>query len=305
MRHAETALHGHLERLAREQVAACAGNENSKISCTGSDDKTANVDGFNFSVNRNGSSFWVESSVDNNAYTNSDKISVALHEINVDEISSDVTLRIANDNDTETVKLNDTNYSKNKKVGKTGWYESVYTLNNSYFEKDSAYSVALTSHDRAGNISKSTDSDVSVINFTVDRTAPVISSNISNGQTINANDFDVEIKVAENNIDLKTMKVMVNGKSVDWKKNEDNNSYTFNLKSGDFDKYNIEIAVDDLAGNASGSYTVSDVTVSTNQFVLILSNPTTIWIAIAVLVLVIGITVFIFLSKKRKKAKEA
>ena len=282
-----------------------AGNENSKISCTGSDDKTANVDGFNFSVNRNGSSFWVESSVDNNAYTNSDKISVALHEINVDEISSDVTLRIANDNDTETVKLNDTNYSKNKKVGKTGWYESVYTLNNSYFEKDSAYSVALTSHDRAGNISKSTDSDVSVINFTVDRTAPVISSNISNGQTINANDFDVEIKVAENNIDLKTMKVMVNGKSVDWKKNEDNNSYTFNLKSGDFDKYNIEIAVDDLAGNASGSYTVSDVTVSTNQFVLILSNPTTIWIAIAVLVLVIGITVFIFLSKKRKKAKEA
>ena len=163
----------------------------------------------------------------------------------------------------------------------------------------------MTSHDRAGNISKSTDSDVSVINFTVDRTAPVISSNISNGQTINANDFDVEIKVAENNIDLKTMKVMVNGKSVDWKKNEDNNSYTFNLKSGDFDKYNIEIAVDDLAGNASGSYTVSDVTVSTNQFVLILSNPTTIWIAIAVLVLVIGITVFIFLSKKRKKAKEA
>ena len=282
-----------------------AGNENSKISCTESDDKTANVDGFNFSVNRNGSSFWVESSVDNNAYTNSDKISVALHEINVDEISSDVTLRIANDNDTETVKLNDTNYSKNKKVGKTGWYESVYTLNNSYFEKDSAYSVALTTHDRAGNISKSTDSDVSVINFTVDRTAPVISSNISNGQTINANDFDVEIKVAENNIDLKTMKVMVNGKSVDWKNNEDNNSYTFNLKSGDFDKYNIEIAVDDLAGNASGSYTVSDVTVSTNQFVLILSNPATIWIAIAVLVLVIGITVFIFLSKKRKKAKEA
>ena len=282
-----------------------AGNENSKISCTESDDKTANVDGFNFSVNRNGSSFWVESSVDNESYTNSDKISVALHEINVDEISSNATLRIANDNDTETVKLNDTNYSKNKKVGKTGWYESVYTLNNSYFEKDSAYSVALTTHDRAGNISKSTDSDVSVINFTVDRTAPVISTNISNGQTINANDFDVEIKVAENNIDLKTMKVMVNGKSVDWKNNEDNNSYTFNLKSGDFDKYNIEIAVDDLAGNASGSYTVSDVTVSTNQFVLILSNPATIWIAIAVLVLVIGITVFILLSKKRKKAKEA
>ena len=282
-----------------------AGNENSKISCTESDDKTADVDGFNFSVNRNGSSFWVESSVDNDAYTNSNKISVALHEINVDEISSDATLRIANDNNTETVKLNDTNYSKNKKVGKTGWYESVYTLNNSYFEKDSAYSVALTTHDRAGNISKSTDSDVSVINFTVDRTAPVISSNISNGQTINANDFDVEIKVAENNIDLKTMKVMVNGKSVDWKNNEDNNSYTFNLKSGDFDKYNIEIAVDDLAENASGSYTVSDVTVSTNQFVLILSNPATIWIAIAVLVLVIGITVFILLSKKRKKAKEA
>lgn len=281
-----------------------AGNENSKISCTESDDKTANVDGFNFSVNRNGSSFWVESSVDNNAYTNSDKISVALHEINVDEISSDATLRIANDNDTETVKLNDTNYSKNKKVGKTGWYESVYTLNNSYFEKDSEYSVTLTTHDRAGNISMNTDYELALVNFTVDRTAPVISSNIYNGQTIEAENYEVVLKIAENNLDKSSLKVFVGGESVEWKEDADNNSYSFNVEEKGLDEYTIVVEAKDLANNASEKYTVTGVRITNNKFILLILNPW-FWIAVCVILAGIGITVFIVISKKRKREKEA
>lgn len=281
-----------------------AGNENSKISCTGSDDKTANVDGFNFSVNRNGSSFWVESSVDNNAYTNSDKIGIALHEINVDEISSDATLRIANDNDTETVKLNDTNYSKNKKVGKTGWYESVYTLNNSYFEKDSEYSVTLTTHDRAGNISMNTDYELALVNFTVDRTAPVISSNIYNGQTIEAENYEVVLKIAENNLDKSSLKVFVGGESVEWKEDADNNSYSFNVEEKGLDEYTIVVEAKDLANNASEKYTVTGVRITNNKFILLILNPW-FWIAVCVILAGIGITVFIVISKKRKREKEA
>ncbi|MGN0449498.1 MAG: hypothetical protein ACI4G0_03965 [Ruminococcus sp.] len=281
-----------------------AGNENSKISCTGSDDKTANVDGFNFSVNRNGSSFWVESSVDNNAYTNSDKISVALHEINVDEIAANAVLRIINDNETESVTLSDKNYSKNKKVGKTGWYESVYSLDNSYFEKDSEYSVTLTTHDRAGNISMNTDNELALVNFTVDRTAPIISSNIYSGQTIEAENYDVVLKIAENNLDKSTLKVFVGGESVEWKEDADNNSYSFNVEEKGLDEYTIVVEAKDLADNASEKYTVTGVRITNNKFILLILNPW-FWIAVCAVLAGTGITVFIVISKRRKKAKEA
>lgn len=281
-----------------------AGNENSKISCTGSDDKTENVDGFNFSVNRNGSSFWVESSVNNEAYTNSDKISVALHEINVDEIASGAVLRIINDNETESVALSDKNYTKNKKVGKTGWYESVYSLDNSYFEKDSEYSVTLTTHDRAGNISMNTDYEFALVNFTVDRTAPVISSNIYNGQTIEAENYEVVLKIAENNLDKSSLKVFVGGESVEWKEDADNNSYSFNVEEKGLDEYTIVVEAKDLANNASEKYTVTGVRITNNKFILLILNPW-FWIAVCVILAGIGITVFIVISKKRKREKEA
>ncbi len=281
-----------------------AKNSSSDIKCKGSDKKDASVETFNFSVNRNGSTFWVDSNVPNDTYTNSDNISVALHEINIDKMASGTTLRIVDDNASRNVDLNSTNFIENKPTDENygGWYESVYSLNNSYFSNDSKYSVIATSHDTAGNINVSSDSELSVVSFTVDRTAPVITSNVSDNQSVNATEFDVEFKIADINVDTESIEVKLDDKNVPFKELS-GGSYKFTIGSGLDHK--IEINVSDLASNKAKAYTVNGITVSTNPIVRWFANKVLFFSTIGGAVLLAGLIVFLILFNKRRKEKSA
>lgn len=273
------------------------------MSCTGSDNKKKDTEAFNFSVNRNGSVFWVDSNVENNSYTNKNDIEVTLHEVNVDKTVSGSTLKVINDNETESVDLNGKNFDGNKRSskqpGSAGWYESTYTLTNDSFAADSKYTVVLTTNDAAGNISISSDSEVSVVTFTVDRTAPVVSSNVSEGQIVDASTYDVEFKVADTNLDIDSLKVKLNDADIKCTDNGDN-SFKFKI---DYEKldHKIEINVKDKAGNPlKKPYVVSPITVSTNPLVRWFANKVLFWSTIAGVVLAAAAVIFIMIRRKKK-----
>ncbi len=275
------------------------------MSCTGSDNKKKDTEEFNFSVNRDGSVFWVDSNVENNSYTNKNDIEVTLHEVNVDKTVTGSTLKVINDNETDSVKLDSKNYSGNKRSsaqsGDAGWYESTYTLNNDSFAFDSKFTVVLTTNDEAGNVNISSDSEISVVSFIVDRTAPVVSSNVSNGEIIDASTYDVEFKVADRNLDIDSLKVKLNDADIKCSENGDN-SFKFKI---DYEKldHKIEINVKDKAGNPlKDPYVVSPVTVSTNPLVRWFANTALFWSTIGGIVLLAAAIIFLVVRAKKKKA---
>lgn len=295
---------------------------------SGQDNGTSsNEETMNFSVNREGSTFWIETTHNDKyssktftneldkAYAN-DSVEIVVHELNVDQVN------ISNDSDEETVfALHDGsstgyvtlqegsgsngNYVKNTLRGEGGWYETRYTLSNDNFAHDGVYSFSILSYDRAGNSNLNTKDDTGVIKFTVDRTNPVITSNISTDQVIDADSHTVEFEINDTNHDKNTVEVTLNGKPVP---NESitslgGNSYSFEMSAGS--KQSVSVTSKDLAGNTADQYEINDVTISTNRFVLFYYSHTLLfWIIVAGIVLLALLILFIVFRKKKDEDED-
>ena len=279
----------------------------------------ATVETMNFSVNREGSVFWIETEHNdkytgetftdklNGAYAN-DKVTIKLHEINVDKVDENAdkkTVFTLNDgSESEDIELKeDENYSKNVIVGTGGWYETVYTLENSNFDHDGVYSLNVITYDKADNSNVNTKTEAGTISFTLDRTNPVISANIKNDQSVNDTQFWVEFEITETNLNAETIVVKLtdnDGKTVETEVEDlGNNEYKFLVESGY--NYSIEIVAKDLAGNESELYKVEHFTVSTNIFILWYANTPLFWGSIGGTVLLASaIFLFVFLKKRKK-----
>ncbi len=278
-----------------------AGNTSKEIKCTGSDDSSETVERFDFSVNRYGSAFWIETeNAENDGYTNSEAIMVALHEVNVDKTVEGSALKVVDDNDTKTIELNSTNYQGNvSRDGDWGWYESTYTLDNSYFARDSKYTVVLTTRDQAGNINISSEDDLSVISFIVDRTAPIISSNVSSDQIIKSNGYEIEARITEENLDNDTIEVTIDNAPVDFE--QDGSLVKFHFDNG---THEIKINAGDLANNAADEYTVYNLTVSDNPIVLWFANKPLFFATTGGALALIALIVFLLVRRSKKKAQQ-
>ena len=282
----------------------------------------ATVETMNFSVNREGSVFWIETEHNdkysdktftdelNGAYAN-DKVAVKLHEINVDKVdenASEKTVFTLNDGSkSKNVELKENeNYSKNMIVGTGGWYENIYTLENNNFDHDGVYSLNVITYDKAENSNINTKTESGTISFTLDRTKPVVSANVNSDQRVNDTRFWVEFEVTETNLDAETLVVkLVNNKNEKIETKVEalgNNEYKFPVDSGL--NYSIEIAAKDLAGNESEIYKVKNLTVSTNIFVLWYANTYLFWGSIGGVVLLTGAIFLLVFIKKRKKNED-
>lgn len=277
------------------------------------------VETMNFSVNREGSVFWIETEHNdkytgetftdklNGAYAN-DKVTIKLHEINVDKVDENAdkktvfTLNDGSESADIDLKENE-NYSKNVIVGTGGWYETVYTLDNNNFDHDGVYSLNVITYDKAENSNVNTKTEAGTISFTLDRTNPVISANIKNDQSVNDTQFWVEFEITETNLDAETIVVKLtnnDGKTVETEVEDlGNNEYKFLVESGY--NYTVEIVAKDLAGNESELYKVEHLTVSTNIFILWYANTPLFWGSIGGTVLLAGIITLLIFLKKRKK----
>lgn len=276
----------------------------------------------NFSVNREGSTFWIETTHNdkytdkvftnelNKAYAN-DNVEIVIHELNVDQVN------ISNNRDEETVfALHDGsstgyvtlqegtgsngNYIKNTLRGEGGWYETRYTLDNDNFAHDGIYSFSILSYDRAGNSNLNTKDDSGIIKFTVDRTNPVITSNISENQVIDADSHTVEFEINDTNHNKDTVEVMLNGKSVPSESitSLGGNSYSFVMSTGS--QQSVSVTSKDFAGNTADQYEINNVTVSTNRFVLFYYSHTVLfWIIVAGIILLALLILFIVFRRKK------
>ena len=283
---------------------------------------SANVETMNFSVNREGSVFWIETEHNdkytgetftdklNGAYAN-DEVTVKLHEINVDKVDVNAdkkTVFTLNDgSSSEDIELKEgENYSKNVVVGAGGWYETVYTLENSNFDHDGVYSLNVITYDKANNSNVNTKTEAGTISFTLDRTNPVISANIKDDQSVKDTQFWVEFEITETNLNAETVAVKLTdneGKTVETEVEDlGNNKYRFLVDSGY--NYTIEITAKDLAGNESELYKVEHFTVSTNILVLWYANTPLFWGSIGGTLLLAGAVILLVFLKKRKKNED-
>lgn len=283
----------------------------------------ASEETLNFSVNREGSAFWIET---HHNYINDNKdiadeldgkyvngeVEITIHEVNVDKIDifdeeeqrTSFTLNDGNSaNDISLVE--GTNYTKNTSIGEGGWYETEYSLNNNNFDHDGTYSFNILTYDRAGNSNVNTKDSAGSIKFTVDRTNPVITSNVVTKQVIDADEFVVEFKVNDVNPDDQTLEVSLNNILLDEEQVESlgNNTYSFKMKSGSNQTFKISTV--DLATNNSDKYEIEQVTVSTNKFILFYYSHTALfWIIIASIVVVASGTIFIIFKRRSKNGED-
>lgn len=240
--------------------------------------KNVDVSTMNFSVNRNGSTFWIdtvhtdkytEKTINNDLDGNyaNDKVTVKIHEINVDKVDVNPkhkTIFTLNDgNSSKDVVLvekngNSGNYDKNILVGKGGWYETIYSLDNDNFKSDGTYSLNINTYDKANNKNINTKDKTGTIKFTIDRTNPVITSNVESGQTIDKNEFPVEFRINDLNLDEKSVVVKLNNKKIK-PESLGNNNYKFVVESGY--KSSFEIEANDYAKNSANIYKINDLTV--------------------------------------------
>lgn len=297
-----------------------AGHSVSTINAPSGKGGTTSVKAMNYSVNRNGSVFWIKTEHNdkytgetftdklNGAYAN-DKVVVKLYERNVDMVDVNeekktvFTLNDGSDT-TDVLLVENDNYTKNVIVGTGAWYETVYTLDDDNFDNDGVYSLNIITYDRAENSNLNTKTESGTINFTLDRTNPVISANVKTGQTINAANFDVQFEIADANLDADTIEVVLidrkgNEKVIDKAKIEaiGKNEFKFNVGSGL--NYSIKVKAKDLAGNTSEIYSVEELTISTNIFVRWYANTPLFWGSIAAVVLLTAVIVIIIILKKK------
>ena len=237
-----------------------------------------------FTINRFGSVYeysdkLVDLIKDGGQYVTSVKDDLVITEYNADRILEG-SLKILITRDGESV---DVDFTSNPEtinaqvgIGESGWYQYVYTIKASNFEKDGVYKITLTSKyaadDSAENESTSVPDNsidsqgkaiVDSMNFTVDSVAPEIRNIVNLDKRIADRDkiVDGKLNVKYTVVDvggLKSIEITVNSKTVQTLTENEiaDNAYNF-TGSFDIDEQNgttaqkVRIKVKDFAGNVT------------------------------------------------------
>lgn len=171
---------------------------------------------------------------------------------------------------------NPANINSQVNIGDSGWYQYVYTIKASNFDKDGVYKISLTSaysaDDSKNNESTSVPENsidglgndiLDAMNFTVDATAPEIRNIVNLDESIADVDkiIDGKLNVKYTVVDiggLKSIEILLNGTAIQKLTTEDFIDDAFSY-SGSFDiseqdsttAQKVQFIVTDLAGNVT------------------------------------------------------
>lgn len=268
-----------------------------------------------FSVNRDGSTF----DVDQNTiellekyYVQRVQNDVVIVEINADELTEQVVTL----NGKALVK--DTDYTVTVEGGNGTWMQYTYSVNKELFDKEGEYKLHVSSKDEAANDAFSDVKGASV-EFVVDRTAPVVtlSGLADDGRyqtdkqvvTLIPTDDGGALKSLIVNMvddDGKVLKELVNLEGEDFITALETNGgmITFEIEEGLYQ--NVQIICADCATDENGEtnvldMTVTNVSVSSNIFLIFWANTALRWGTFIGLGLVlIALVVFLVIKKKKK-----
>ena len=289
-----------------------------------------------FTINRYGSVYEYSDELvalinNGGQYIKSADNDLVITEYNADRILEG-SLQILITRDGETVDVDFTSNPENINaqvgIGESGWYQYVYTIKASNFEKDGVYKISLTSKYAADDSPENESTSVpensideqgkailDTMNFTVDSVAPEIRNIVNLEESIiNAQTVDVKYTIVDVG-GLKSIEVILNGQTIDTITEFGDSVYNY---SGQFtinessDAQTVQIKVIDLAGNVTDTaaddfstkdlYVFNDrVTVSTNVFVRWYANKALFWGSIGGVVVLAAAVGFIVAAKKKKK----
>ena len=237
-----------------------------------------------FTINRFGSVYEYSDQLvalirDGGQYVTSVEDDLIVTEYNADKILEG-SLKILITRDGETVDVDFTSDPENINaqvgIGESGWYQYVYTIKASNFEKDGVYKISLTSKyaadDSAENESTSVPNNsldeqgneiLNTMNFTVDSVAPEIRNIVNLDKRIADVDkiVDGKLNVKYTIVDvggLKNIEIIVNGVTIQTLTEKDIADDLYNF-TGSFDleeqdgttAHKVRIKATDLAGNVT------------------------------------------------------
>jgi hypothetical protein len=256
-----------------------------------------------FSVNRDGSTYYVEEAPgeDNDGYTNTQSEAI-IHEISVEQLSqTDVT--VVRDS-TSLVLKQDEQYGLDSEVGQDeNWNDYTYTVYADNFEEDGVYAVQTNSvteqKDQGGTeqTSSSANNDEAAIRFVMDTVAPeaYISGIDENGQ-YQTNKQPITVTISDNTL-LASAKLSIDGAEETINLTDEfDGTYETTVAAKNHDQ-NVKVYVTDKAGNEY-ELSVDGIRVSTNILFL---HWEIFAVCGAVLVLLIAIMIGVIVSRKKKR----
>ena len=275
-----------------------------------------------FSVNRDGSTFGVDSTTAKlleQYYTHNVDSNVVIEEINVDPVE-DYTVKL---NGTELKE--GTDYTTLVDDSPNKWYKRTYVIKKALFENEGEYNIVVESVDKTETTAYSDIKNLKVA-FVVDRTAPVLTiSGLKENSVYQVEEQVVTIVPADDGGRLHDLKVVLtdsDGKenvlfdmTDDVENAQDSLSQWLVDHNGQIEvtipqilKGKVSIVCNDYAGTYDAKDTVTvyqqvfdPVTVASNPWVAFYANPWLFYGSIAGVVLLIGGIVFLIVFKKRKK----
>ena len=153
-------------------------------------------------------------------------------------------------------KLKKEEYTVVKNKG--NWYQYTYHLPKKLFQKNGRYQVYLLSKDAAGNANDNTAyTKHAIVKFMMDQNAPQIDFMNLNAHTrYDANKRKVQVFIRDN-MQLKKVTILVNGKALAYEKKED--MYTFMLYQSSLPQQ-VNVYAEDAAGNIQ-TISCEDITI--------------------------------------------
>ena len=240
---------------------------------------------YTFTVNRFGSAYEYSDELvslikDGGQYIKSVDKDLVITEYNADRLlAGSLKLLITRDGETVDADFtsNPADINTQVGIGESGWYQYVYTIKASNFDKDGVYKISLASKystvDSPENDSTSVPENsldkkgkkiTDTISFTVDSVAPEIRNIVNLDKAIADIDKiteDGKLNIKYTIVDvggLKTIEIIVNGKTVqtlsakEIAENAYNYTGSFYLEEQDGTiAHNVQIKVTDLAGNVT------------------------------------------------------
>ncbi|WP_407720439.1 hypothetical protein [Ruminococcus sp. JE7B6] len=298
-----------------------AGNKTSTSEIVNNKGDKMGEDEILFSVNRSGSTFSIKDDVReiiDKGYVQEISDDIVITEINPDKVDKyAVSLKVGNDQpralnegDNFTRLLDDSKPDK--------WKLYTYTIKKDNFIDEAAYSLAITTTDKADNTSYSETKNPDYskepdakINFVVDRTIPqVVVNNLEEGGHYNVETQTVDIVANDDNL-LQNVVIVLNGETVkeysEEELAENGGRMTLDIPSSE-SLQNLKIEAVDAAANSTEDTEETEVhfnsfLVTTNLFIQFINNPVLVISSIAGVLLIAGGIVFLVLRKKKKSAK--
>jgi len=274
-----------------------------------------------FSVNRNGSTFYVDDDYTKGLaleggqyYTQNVEKDLLIKEFNPDSIqASDVKITV---NGQQLKEGED--YERT--TSQNGGYTYLYTISKDNFKAEGEYNIVISTKDRATNEAFS-DMKFGAIKFVVDRTAPVVTvTGLKTNGRYQVEKQKVTLTPTDDGGLITKLSVVLTEKDgtvideiivLEGEELADalaKGFVEFDIGAKNSAQY-VKIICEDKAGNKIGvdgeGEVFSNVTITTNAFLIFWANPVARYSAIAAVVVLAAAIIFFVILKKKKKETEA